>query len=638
MLEINAKDKTLEVVKKAYELSERCVKISWNTIFNELIPLIIDELSILENEIKKDQVTTYYYALFSEILSNYNQATYEFLNKYSETDDKQNYSPYETIRLGRELLYVRYLFSNLGYFNSNIVIAGANGSGKTILANTLKDIITSKSGVVIPAQKIMVVPSYSGLFSSATTRKNLKEFQEKKRDGKVTFDVSKDDSMPYEYIRSMGQDFKIILDNLLSENNEMIHQRDATRKLGESVDYSIESKLEKTIKIWESLIKHRKIECRNGYDLKLSSDGIKSYPLYGMSDGEKVTLYNISHVIQAPENSIITVDEPEMYLHKTIANQLWNKLEEVRSDCLFIYLTHDLEFAVGRASSKKIWIRNFEYNTDVLHNKHKWDIQPLPETKIPDELLMRLLGSRKTILFCEGKDNKSLDKQIYEIIFPDLTIIPVVSCKEVIDHTKSYNKIPNLNTKAIGVIDRDHREETQLSCLKLSNIHALPFAEVENLFFCEEFLKLYISKYDEEPEIVELIKGKVMETLAKQKELQISNFVSSKINYYFTETHVDKANVKDSIVKNLSKFQSKIDIDEWYANREIEVKKIIADGDYNQAIKIFNNKGLFAIANECFKVNNFQDRAMKYLKNNKEAQITILNNFPSEISSKNNEL
>ena len=343
-------------------------------------------------------------------------------------------------------------------------------------------------------------------------------------------------------------------------------------------------------------------------------------------------MYNIAHVIQAPENSIIAVDEPEMYLHKTITNQLWNKLEEIRSDCLFIYLTHDLEFAGGRTSSKKVWIKSFKYN-DTFKNSHEWDIKSLPEIEIPDELLLKLLGSRKTILFCEGKDKVSLDKQILEIIFPNLTIIPVASCKDVINYTKSYNRVPNLNTNAIGLIDRDHREDKQLQSLKKANIHTLPFAEIENLFFCEEFLELYTKKYDEDSEVIKQIKKEVIENLSKYKELQISNFVSSKINHYFTETHVDKANIKDSIIKNFDKFQSKIDINTWYTNREIAIDKIITDADYTQAIKIFNNKGLFTIANKHFKVTDFEYKAMNYLKKNKEAQIVVLKYFPSEISS-----
>ncbi|PXV58857.1 hypothetical protein CLV62_1424 [Dysgonomonas alginatilytica] len=430
MSEIIDKSSLLAITDEAIKLTKECSSIQWNDKFPDCIIQMSKELIQFRDDIDKELISEYYYALFSDILTKYNSGTQQFIENINKGIDRSDFTPWETFDYTEKLVRVRYLFSYLGYFNSNIVIVGANGSGKTILANTLKEIITSKSGVVIPAQKIMIVPSYNGLLGSNTTKKNLEELQKKARDSKVTFDVSKEDSVPYTYMQDFGRDFKIVLDNLLSENNEMIHKRDAQNKSGQKADYSIKSNLEKAIEIWESLIKHRKITCENGYKLQLSGDGISNYSLYNMSDGEKVILYNIAHVIQAPANSIVVVDEPEMYLHKTVTAQLWNKLEDIRVDCLFIYLTHDLEFASCRVNAKKAWIKSFKY--DILA-RHIWEIEHLPESKIPDELLLKLLGSRKKILFCEGTDVRSLDKQVFEIIFPNLTVCTVNTRKDVIN-------------------------------------------------------------------------------------------------------------------------------------------------------------------------------------------------------------
>ena len=163
----------------------------------------------------------------------------------------------------------------------------------------------------------------------------------------------------------------------------------------------------------------------------------RSYPAYLMSDGEKVVLYLISQVLQAPKNGFIIVDEPEIYLHKTILNKLWNILEKQRQDCIFVYLTHDLDFATSRSTAKKVWIKSFTF-------PDKWEIENIPENVLPESLLLELLGSRKNILFCEGKKGSN-DEKIYNLLFPNYTITPVESCFSVINYTKAFNKIPNLS-------------------------------------------------------------------------------------------------------------------------------------------------------------------------------------------------
>ena len=44
-----------------------------------------------------------------------------------------------------------------------------------------------------------------------------------------------------------------------------------------------------------------------------------------MSDGERVILYLIGQCLSLPERSVIIIDEPEIHLHKSLVDKLWNR-------------------------------------------------------------------------------------------------------------------------------------------------------------------------------------------------------------------------------------------------------------------------------------------------------------------------
>ena len=186
------------------------------------------------------------------------------------------------------------------------------------------------------------------------------------------------------------------------------------------------SSLDRVIEIWNDLIGDKQLFCDDSDNqLKIKPQDGDVYPAYRMSDGERVILYMLGRILQAPQNSYVIVDEPETYLHKAIVDKLWNYIERERQNCKFAYLTHDLSFALSRAS-RILWVKSFKY-------PGTWDIQMVEENVIPQALLLKLLGSKKKILFCEGNKKNSLDHQIFEVLFPQYTITPVQSCHNVIN-------------------------------------------------------------------------------------------------------------------------------------------------------------------------------------------------------------
>jgi len=93
---------------------------------------------------------------------------------------------------------------------------------------------------------------------------------------------------------------------------------------------------------------------------------------------------------------------------------------------------------------------------------YRFLLEKIPSNEIPELLLLELLGSRQNILFCEGVPG-SLNERIYSILFPDYVIKPVGGCPSVISFTKAFNIIPNITTKAVGIIDSDFHSSKRLA-------------------------------------------------------------------------------------------------------------------------------------------------------------------------------
>ena len=347
----------------------------------------------------------------------------------------------------------------LGFAQENTVVVGANGCGKTTLANTLQKSLNIKDGIVIPAQKLLIIPTFSSTPNYAATTETYNKYQRTILNDKQTYNASKENDIPYSTTIQYGSEFKTVLATLYSERMAKRNRFcDAFEKGKNPTKQELQSVLDRVINIWNFLIEHRCLLCDDSNNLVLKGKDLKgNYPAFQMSDGERIILYLVGRVLLAPEKALIVIDEPEMHLHKTIVDKLWNRLEQERQDCVFLYLTHDLQFAASR-NGRKAWIRSFEYPS-------KWNIDNIDENDIPEELLLKLLGSRKKILFCEGKKN-SLDSKLFELLFEDYTITPVETCKDVINFTKSFNKIPNTVAKAYGIIDHDFRSKEQLSHTK----------------------------------------------------------------------------------------------------------------------------------------------------------------------------
>ena len=114
---------------------------------------------------------------------------------------------------------VRYNFyKSLNFISENTVVVGANGSGKSTLATNIKYNFNEKIGIVIPAQKLLIIPTFDSIPSLEKSMSEYRKFEANIIDSKITYNLSYNDTIPYEETKKYGADYKYILNTFFAEN------------------------------------------------------------------------------------------------------------------------------------------------------------------------------------------------------------------------------------------------------------------------------------------------------------------------------------------------------------------------------------------------------------------------------------
>jgi len=205
------------------------------------------------------------------------------------------------------------------------------------------------------------------------------------------------------------------------------------------------------------------------------------YSVTELSDGERNVLLIAANVLTVKSGTLVLIDEPERHLHRSIISPLLTHLFSKRDDCAFIVSTHDVMLPLDNPSARTLLIRGCTYAGSSVSG---WDANIVPpETEIDDEIKKDILGARRKILFIEG-DEKSLDKPLYSLVFPNVSIIAKSSCRDVEHTVSSIRDSDNLHwVHAFGIVDNDRRPETDINLLKEKGIYALPVFSVESIYY-----------------------------------------------------------------------------------------------------------------------------------------------------------
>ena len=518
----------------------------------------------------------------------------------------------------------------LRIFNeSNTIIVGANGSGKSALAAHFKK--SDADGIiVIPAQKILFFLQKQDI--SFSDEENIRNIQKKNFNDKNY----EEDYLVSNKVTELSEVFSyhisaIINDLARAGADKIVNNKDS------------EVKYTKLLEIWKKFYSDIELKYDTNKRKLIPEKNGKEYNLNSMSEGEKVSLFYIMVTLFAPKDAYIIVDEPETFLNPSIYNRLWYLLEEYRIDCRFIYISHNLEFISSRNSHSIYWCKKYDGNKD-------WDLKKISGELegIPKELVIELLGARKNILFCEG-NKESLDYKVYTTLFEnEIVVIPVGGHKDVINYTKAFNKSTLFDGNVYGIIDRDYHGEETLKKYEENNVYHLDFNEIEMFLITKEILESVLEvnfSADECYERIQNFQGEVIKEIKTKKNLIINKSIKFLIdenrftidNKQLKLLYTDK---KDSIyneeaIKNyFSKLLEEINIDEKINELDNRIDKLVSEENYEKALKVSDLKYLFTDKTKKVFDLDYESFCLTKIQLNKNLRKILRDKYFLELSNK----
>lgn len=456
----------------------------------------------------------------------------------------------------------------------DIILIGGNGSGKTSFANSLKGNDTSLL-TVVPAQKNLYY-SISDLNLLTTNKQTIMSILLENNIGKTK---STDDyGTYYDY---QNNQFTRLIEGMKSDYLSYLIKQDTGETI--SKDKVIFNKLKEIfdklfpdIKLFISEEHKRSLMCEKNGNI---------YNVNALSEGEKAIIYYSISVLLAKENGCVIVDEPETYINPSLTNHFWDLLTNIRNDCQFIFITHSIDFVLGRTNAKIAWIKNFEYPDN-------WDFELLDdENELPKPLLTEILGTKKPIIYCEGNDKSSLDFRVYNGLLENwFTVIPVGGHRNVVSCVNASKTI-QLGYDVYGIIDGDEITEEQKIKYKQDRIIVLPFNEIEMFLLEEKNIRAVMeTTYSEDFEDrITIFLEKFWNEIFVQKRKIVLSYVKSIVDSYLESHKIESTNSIEDIEESLKRI-SDINIKQIYEDKQKEIDRIIDSKNYRLLLKVCNLK------------------------------------------------
>lgn len=461
-----------------------------------------------------------------------------------------------------------------------IVIVGANGAGKSRFAARM----AADAG-----ERAFTLSALSAIFSRGYSQASASSID--RLYAKASAENLHPDNESTQLERLMWLLMRDEMINLI--NYKVNHAADPSTQLAST-------KLDEIIAIWQEIFPDNKVLIESGRMLFARRPGSGSpdtddrYSALKLSAGEKAVIYYLGAITYAPRQSVVFVDSPEMFLHPTILQAVWNRIELLRPDCTFVYTTHDLDFASTRTSASVIWVRGFDAKAT------RWDYTILPpDAAISDDIYAAILGARKPVLFIEGDGRHSIDAKLYSLIFKDFTVKPLGSCNKVIEATRSFNTLSSFHKMdSYGIVDRDRRDSHEVEYLRGKRVMVPNVAEVENILMLEGVIRAVAHHCGkDENRVFGRVKRSVINQFASDMRQQALLHTRHRVKRT-VEYRIDgRFNSIGMLEQHMQNLMHEINPRGLYESflRDFSVFK--ANGDYSSILRVYNQKSMLPSSN-----------------------------------------
>lgn len=453
-----------------------------------------------------------------------------------------------------------------------ITIVGGSGAGKSKFMERLMDLTSQYT------------------FCLSAIKAPYPEREESPREGSIDYIFRNYAAKrPYLKINAVSELEKLSY-MLFADEFETLLKLKETREESNVVKTPALTKLDKLSNIWKRIFPGRKIVISEGTLLFSTESGDDLITIDKLSQGEMAVLYYVAGVLYAKPDAVIYIDAPSLFLHPSVLNALWNEIENLRPDCIFVYNSVDVEFVSSRTKNIILWVKSYDAS------KQTWDYEVFNPGEIHEEIFIDLVGSRKPVLFIEGDIQHSIDAKLYPLVFPDFTVKPLGSCDKVIETTRSFNGITAMHhLESHGIVDRDRRTDKEVEYLRRKAIMVPDVAEVENFFLLEDVVKaMSIYRKKDPAKIISIVKENSFISFEKKLHSQalehvryrIKREVEAKIDAKFScitalETHLK------GLINILKPRKQYYEIFNFF-------QQILFAEDYDELLKVFNHKPLLS--------------------------------------------
>jgi hypothetical protein len=227
-------------------------------------------------------------------------------------------------------------------------------------------------------------------------------------------------------------------------------------------------------------------------------------------------------------------------------------------------------------------VRNCQWNGK---NIVSWDADLVSESEqIPASIKKNILGAKRDILFVEGK-NESLDRQIYQLIFPTVSVIPKGTCKNVENAVEGINSSDSLHwINAFGLIDADDRTSEQIQALNEKGIIATSCYSVESLYYNIEIIKSVAVSYAKliganSDDLFKNATNNIISDINSHKERLCSRLSEKRVR-----TEVMSMLPKHTDIIEKKDFEITLNLEDYYKKEEAVFNQLISDQNLNGLI------------------------------------------------------